>query len=73
MHKSGIALEFGVKHRQIVKLDVMLRGRYIHTFRLEVSPGDVWEEDRLVDYIIERLPTLRNKPFNIHFAGFEPL
>ena len=51
----------------------MLRGRYIHTFRLEVSPGDVWEEDRLVDYIIERLPTLRNKPFNIQFAGFEPL
>lgn len=48
--------------------DVMLDGRFIHTFKYKFCPAFPLGETELSDYVISKLPTLRNKKFNIAFT-----
>ena len=50
-----------------IRFDVMLRGRFICTMTYEHCPAFVLTEQEIVDFVISKLPTLRNQPFNIEF------
>lgn len=47
--------------------DVMLNGRFIATMRYKYSPLFPLEENELSDFVVSKLPTLRNNPFRIEF------
>lgn len=47
--------------------DVMLDERFIKTFKYEYCPLFPLEENELRDFVISKLPTLRNKNFQILF------
>ena len=56
-------------------LDVMLRGRFIHTFRISSLLADgvgsdgklIFSVDRIQSHIEERMPSLKGQPYNICF------
>lgn len=50
-----------------LKFDVMLNGRFICTLRYECKPPFIITDEELVAFVISKLPTLKNKPFNIAF------
>lgn len=47
--------------------DVMLRGRFICTLRYKYCPLFPIDMGELTDFVLSKLPTLRNEPFNIVF------
>ena len=61
--------------RKYFDIDVMLRGRFVHTFRTSVLLADkigpdgtpVFSIDRLEKHIESRLPSLKGQPYNICF------
>lgn len=61
--------------RKYFDIDVMLRGRFVHTFRISVLLADkispdgtpVFSIDRLEKHIESRLPLLKGQPYNICF------
>lgn len=44
-------------------IDVMLKGRFVATLRYRYCPAF----PELSAFVVSKLPTLRNKPFNIVF------
>lgn len=48
-------------------IDIMLRGRFVHTLRYRYCPAFPPREEELRAFVIGKLPTLRNKPFKILF------
>lgn len=59
--------------RKFIDLDVMLRGRFVHTFRISILMADrivdglpVFSSTRLRNHIEERLPSLKGQPYNIY-------
>lgn len=61
--------------RKYFDIDVMLRGRFVHTFRISVLLADafspdgkpVFSIDRLEKHIESRMPSLKGQPYNICF------
>ena len=61
--------------RKYFDIDVMLRGRLVHTFRISVLLADaispdgkpVFSIDRLENHIDSRMPSLKGQPYNIFF------
>ena len=61
--------------RKYFDIDVMLRGRFVHTFRISVLLADaispegkpVFSIDRLEKHIEARMPSLKGQPYNICF------
>lgn len=61
--------------RKYYFIDVMLRGRFVHTFRLPVLLADRIGPDgnpafslrRIESFIESRLPSLKGQPYNICF------
>lgn len=61
--------------RKYFDIDVMLCGRFVHTFRISVLLADkicpdgtpVFSIDRLEKHIESRLPSLKGQPYNICF------
>ena len=47
--------------------DVMLDGRFIHTFRYQYCPLFPIDEQELEKFVTDRLPTLKSKDFKIVF------
>lgn len=45
--------------------DVMLDGRFIHTFRYQYCPLFPIDEEELEKFVTDRLPTLKGKDFKI--------
>lgn len=63
------------KIAKYISLDVMLRGRFVHTFRISTllaerigSDGKpVFSVNRIQSHIEERLPSLKGQPYKICF------
>lgn len=61
--------------RKFVNIDVMLRGRFVHTFRIStllaecVDPSGlpVFSFERVKAHIESRIPSLKGQPYNIRF------
>lgn len=59
--------------RKFILADVMLAGRFVHTFRIPVLLADkidssgnpIFSIERLRTHIENRLPSLKGKPYNI--------
>lgn len=47
--------------------DVMLDGRFVHTFRYQYCPLFPIDEQELEKFVTDRLPTLKGKDFKIVF------
>lgn len=47
--------------------DVMLDGRFVHTFRYQYCPLFPIDEEELEKFVTDRLPTLKGKDFKIVF------
>lgn len=47
--------------------DVMLDEMFIRTLEYKFRPGVTLDGDAIVEYVKRKLPTLRNKKFNIVF------
>lgn len=64
-----------MKTPKFINIDVMLRGQFVHTFRLSALLADQIDTDgklvfsvaRIQSYIEERLPSLKGQPYNICF------
>lgn len=69
----GISLyriQFVDKSQQNMKtlvFDVMLDGRFVHTFRYQYCPLFPIDEQELEKFVTDRLPTLKGKDFKIVF------
>lgn len=57
-----------------INIDVMLRGRFVHTFKIStllaeriVDGKPVFSANRLAEHIESRMPTLKGEPYNICF------
>lgn len=52
--------------KEYVTFDVMLDGRYVRTFRYKKNNaiGEIWESE-LRDFVISRMPSFKNKNFEI--------
>ncbi len=58
-----------------INIDVMLRGRFVHTFRIstllaeriESDGRPVFSANRIQSHIEERMPSLKGQPYNICF------
>ena len=46
---------------------VMLKGRFVATLRYRYCPAFPLDIEELSEFVVSKLPTLRNKPFNIVF------
>lgn len=46
--------------------DVMLDGRFVHTFRYQYCPLFPIDEQELEKFVTDRLPTLKGKDFKIN-------
>lgn len=63
------------KIAKYIFLDVMLHGRFIHTFRISTLLAErisddgkpVFSVDRIQSHIEERMPSLKGQPYNICF------
>lgn len=61
--------------RKFIDIDVMLRGRFVHTFRISTLLADkidpdgkpVFSAKRIEEHIESRLPSLKGQPYNICF------
>ena len=61
--------------RKFIDMDVMLRGRFVHTFRISTLLADkidtdgkpVFSAKRIEEHIESRLPSLKGQPYNILF------
>lgn len=61
--------------RKFIDIDVMLRGRFVHTFRISTLLADgiasdgkpIFSPKRLEQHIESRLPSLKGQPYNICF------
>lgn len=59
--------------RKFIDIDVMLRGRFVHTFRISMLLADgttsdgmpIFSTRQLAEYIESRLPSLKGQPYNI--------
>ena len=59
--------------RKYILADVMLAGRFVHTFRISILLADkidsygqpIFSNERLRNHIESRLPSLKGKPYNI--------
>lgn len=47
--------------------DVMLDGRFVKTFKYKYNPAFVLEENELRDFVLSKMPTLKEKKFQILF------
>lgn len=64
-----------MKTPKFINIDVMLRGRFVHTFRLSSLLADKIDNDgklvfsvtRIQSHIEERLPSFKGQPYNICF------
>ena len=64
-----------MKTPKFINIDVMLRGRIVHTFRLSALLADRIDDDgkmvfsvaRIQSHIEERMPSLKGQPYNICF------
>lgn len=62
--------------RKFIDIDVMLRGRFVHTFRISTLLADgktldgmpIFTTRRLKEYIESRLPSLKAQPYNINIC-----
>ena len=62
-------------HLKFINIDVMLRGRFVHTFRISTLLADriapdgtpVFSAERIQAHVESRLPSLKGKPYNICF------
>lgn len=58
-----------------INVDVMLHGRFVHTFRISTLLAEyidtdgkpVFNADRISEHIESRLPSLKGQPYNICF------
>lgn len=55
------------KFMKTLVFDVMLDGRFIHTFRYQYCPLFPIDEQELEKFVTDRLPTLKGKDFKIVF------
>lgn len=61
--------------RKFIDIDVMLRGRFVHTFRISALLADSIDSNGIPTFSIStiqelienRLPSLKGKPYNICF------
>lgn len=61
--------------RKFIDIDVMLRGRFVHAFRVSILLADsvtsdgkpVFSTERLKDHLESRLPSLKGQPYDIYF------
>ena len=53
--------------RKTLVFDVMLDGRFVHTFRYQYCPLFPIDEEELEKFVTDRLPTLKGKDFKIVF------
>lgn len=61
--------------RKYFDIDVMLRGRFVHTFHIPALMADgitsdgkpIFSPERLEQHIESRLPSLKGQPYNIRF------
>lgn len=51
----------------IYKFDIMVNGRFYHTMRYEKKSPLPLNMKELYDYIVKRLPTLKQKEIDIYF------
>ncbi len=56
------------KGNKILNFDVMLNGRFVHSFRYEYCPSisNRFREE-LKAFVLKKMPTLKNKDFRIEF------
>ena len=50
-----------------LKFDVMLKDRFVCTLTYEFCPAFTLIEKELVDFVLSKRPSLKNKPFIIAF------
>lgn len=48
-----------------LKFDVMLKGRFVCTLTYEYCPAFFVTERELMDFVLSKRPSLKNKPFVI--------
>lgn len=48
-------------------IDVMLKGRFVATLRYRYCPAFPLDAEGLSEFVVSKLPTLKNKPFKIVF------
>lgn len=61
--------------RKFIDIDVMLRGRFVHTFRISTLLADgiasdgtpIFSAQRLEKHVESCLPSLKGQPYNICF------
>lgn len=46
-------------------IDVYVDGRFYHTIRFKYSPLFVYDEQEIQDFVVQKLPTLRNTKLNL--------
>jgi hypothetical protein len=50
-----------------ITFDVMLHDRFVCTLTYDVFPPMPVSEKSMCEFVVSKLPTLRNKPFRIRF------
>lgn len=55
------------KGNKILKFDVMLNGRFVHSFKYEYCPLFPIDSEELKAFVLKKMPTLKNKDFRIEF------
>ncbi len=64
-----------MKTPKCIFLDVMLRGRFVHTFRISALLADkidtdgklIFSVEKIQSHIESRMPSLKGQPYNICF------
>ncbi|MDD6868585.1 MAG: hypothetical protein PUE39_03405 [bacterium] len=63
-----------MKIAKYILIDVMLRGRFVHTFRISTLLAERFEDNkpvfsvnRIAEHIESRMPSLKGQPYNICF------
>lgn len=67
MDIKNITKEEAVNGIKSLFIDVMLKGRFVATLRYRYCPAFPLDIEELSEFVVSKLPTLRNKPFNIVF------
>ena len=62
--------------KEIVRVDIMLNDMFIHTIKYSHEADCPIDECRLIEYVEDRLPTLKGKDFKLfiqnHTREYEP-
>lgn len=54
-------------NKKVIKFDVMMKDKFIKTFTITLNQWKVIEESYIKKYVEDRLPSLRNKTYNVIF------